>query len=205
MRNTNLHGSGATATVDFYGGHKLPDLVAKLRVDQGWGSAQLMGTLHQNYGNSSIPDSEIGWDVGAGVTFNAPMLAPGDTVSFQVAYSKGAMRYVHENAALSDMIPALSSNVNPSNDWGVGGGITHHWTPTLSSAVTGNYSYMESDILGADFEVKQWGAQGNLVWFPVAGFLMGVELEYEGLNWSSNTPFGSEDNMVDVFHAQRTF
>ena len=30
-----------------YGGFQAPDLVANLRVDQAWGSAQIMGALHQ--------------------------------------------------------------------------------------------------------------------------------------------------------------
>lgn len=30
-----------------YGGFQAPDVVANLRVDQAWGSAQIMGALHQ--------------------------------------------------------------------------------------------------------------------------------------------------------------
>ena len=30
-----------------YGGFQAPDIVANLRVDQAWGSAQIMGALHQ--------------------------------------------------------------------------------------------------------------------------------------------------------------
>ena len=29
-----------------YGGFQAPDIVANLRVDQAWGSAQIMGALH---------------------------------------------------------------------------------------------------------------------------------------------------------------
>ncbi len=30
-----------------YGGFQAPDIVGNLRVDQAWGSAQIMGALHQ--------------------------------------------------------------------------------------------------------------------------------------------------------------
>ncbi len=30
-----------------YGGYQVPDIVANLRVDQTWGSAQVMGAIHQ--------------------------------------------------------------------------------------------------------------------------------------------------------------
>ena len=55
------------------------DLVANLRIDQGWGSAQLMGALHQVWPayNSfgTTPESEVGWAVGLKYTdgFTRPL------------------------------------------------------------------------------------------------------------------------------------
>ena len=64
-----------------YGGFQVPDIVANLRVDQAWGSAQIMGAFHEvnpayyvilaaatalsttPYGG---PDNKAGWVVGAG-------------------------------------------------------------------------------------------------------------------------------------------
>ncbi|WP_321503163.1 porin [Breoghania sp.] len=194
-----------------YGGHKAPDLVANLRVDQGWGSAQVMGALHQANGKGStvgapIVDSEIGWAIGAGVTFNAPMLAPGDTISFQAAYADGAVRYVHEAAILSDFVGLSVTNLETTTGWGIGGGITHHWTPTLSSALTANYASFENDqgVL-ADVDADQWGIQGNLVWSPVSGFLMGVELEYQNTDVKVGGVSADDDDLVGIFRVQRTF
>ncbi|PTW61336.1 porin-like protein [Breoghania corrubedonensis] len=212
-------GFNTLATNDAYGGHKWPDLVANLRVDQGWGSAQLMGALHQVYGGAytgtvagvttnygPLVDSEIGWAIGAGVTFNAPMLAPGDTISFQGAYSKGALRYVHEAAAMPDAVGLTTTDMDTSTGWGIGGGITHHWTPTLSSALTANYASFSNDLgAAADIDVDQWGVQGSLVWSPVSGFLMGVELEYESLDWNTASGLADDDDLVGVFRVQRTF
>jgi len=98
---------------DQQGGH-IPDLVANLRVDQAWGSAQIMGALHNvgaryntigannNVGCSAggantnlcgYPSNEWGWAVGAGMTLKMPWDAK-DTLSGQIAYAEGASRYV---------------------------------------------------------------------------------------------------------------
>ncbi|WP_321337597.1 porin [Breoghania sp.] len=194
-----------------YGGHKAPDLVANLRVDQGWGSAQIMAALHQVNGKGSavgapIVDSEVGFAIGAGVTFNAPMLAAGDTISFQAAYADGATRYVHEEAALGDFVGMSLTNLETTTGWGVGAGFTHHWTPTLSSALTGYYSSFENDRGAlADWEVDQYGVQGNLVWSPVSGFFMGVELEYATTDWNTASGIADDDDLVGIFRVQRTF
>jgi hypothetical protein len=94
--------------------------VANLRVDQAWGSIQVMGAVHDNSGAYFLsttagglctttatggtltgslacgrPDDELGFAVGIGGVFNVPM--PGgltDRASFQVNYSEGASRYV---------------------------------------------------------------------------------------------------------------
>jgi hypothetical protein len=97
-----------------YGGFQAPDVVANLRVDQAWGSAQIMGALHQVnalYYNSTgavnvaglnssrgsgHPDDKLGFAVGAGIKLNAPMIGQGDYLQAQVNYTQGASRYVFQ-------------------------------------------------------------------------------------------------------------
>jgi hypothetical protein len=101
-------------------GQEYPDFVASLRVDQGWGSAQIMGAAHQvaaqyyaglngpangpcpgNPGGASAnnlttcghPNDRLGWAVGAGVLYNLPW-NKGDSVGVQVNYADGALAYV---------------------------------------------------------------------------------------------------------------
>jgi hypothetical protein len=99
---------------------RVPDLVANLRVDQAWGSLQVMGAVHDNSGGYFVPstaaglcnvtsvggtltgqmacgrpDDELGFAVGVGGVFNIPMpTGLTDRASFQVNYSEGASRYV---------------------------------------------------------------------------------------------------------------
>ncbi|WP_170181959.1 porin [Phreatobacter stygius] len=94
-----------------YGPQKLPDIVANLRVDQAWGSAQLMGALHQltdvgwnaapvttaggrNFGAPiAAAGDKLGWVVGGGVRLNLDMLARGDVLWLQAVYANGALDY----------------------------------------------------------------------------------------------------------------
>lgn len=109
---------GAVPTAD-QANIRWPDVVANLRVDQAWGSFQIMGALHDNSPGFWVPslgvtcnvtasggtltgqmacghpDDKLGLALGAGGIFRIPM--PGgltDVASFQVNYSQGASRYV---------------------------------------------------------------------------------------------------------------
>jgi hypothetical protein len=100
-------GGGTTATVASgagYGGRRWPDLVANLRIDQAWGSAQIMGAIHDVYASVDPSlgfgdsESDTGWAVGAGLRVNLPMIGAGDYLIAQVAYSEGAMNYLMNQA-----------------------------------------------------------------------------------------------------------
>ena len=90
-----------------YGGFDIPDFVANVRVDQAWGSAQLMGALHevkaQYYVDDLVPDPGVnaghpsnkwGFAVGAGIKLLAPMVGPGDYFQAEVNYTQGALGYL---------------------------------------------------------------------------------------------------------------
>ena len=90
-----------------YAGQQIPDIVANLRVDQGWGSAQVMGALHQlrDFGYAGITNvptakagDKMGWAVGAGLRINLDMLARGDVLWLQGVYADGALDYAFGTA-----------------------------------------------------------------------------------------------------------
>lgn len=113
-RVTNIIGPAAvggvvaplTAFPGDYGGFQAPDIVGNLRVDQAWGSAQIMAAYHEVNplyydgasaagagGVSGHPSNEAGWALGAGIKLNAPMIGKGDYLQAQVNYTEGAARY----------------------------------------------------------------------------------------------------------------
>jgi hypothetical protein len=103
--------AGGTTTVD-NGSYAMPDIVANVRIDQAWGSAQIMGALHQNRGgyysspvgcsvggvlnttDCGYSNDEIGWAVGAGLIFNNVFGLRGDSISIQAQYGQGAVGYI---------------------------------------------------------------------------------------------------------------
>ncbi len=112
-----------------YLGTRMPDIVANLRVDQPWGSAQLSGAVHRvgigmysgAAGNPAVPFNSllskadsIGFAVQGGVKFNLDMLSPGDNLWLQATYAKGAIGYVTG----SNLV--FVNGVNTSTGSGVG-------------------------------------------------------------------------------------
>lgn len=90
-----------------YAGQQIPDIVANLRVDQGWGSVQVMAALHQlrDFGYAGAVNAptarasdKFGWAVGAGLRLNLDMLARGDVLWLQGVYSDGALDYAFGTA-----------------------------------------------------------------------------------------------------------
>jgi hypothetical protein len=152
-----------------YGGRRWPDLVANLRIDQAWGSAQIMGAIHDvyastdsNYTPAAGQDlSETGWAVGAGLRINLPMIGAGDYLIGQVNYSEGAMNYIMNQAGgggnvvyLQEGYPTVSNttmgpvydavvtgtdSLDLTKGWSVTAGFEHRWNPQWKTSLYGNY------------------------------------------------------------------
>jgi len=94
-----------------YAANQIPDVVGNLRVDQGWGSAQIAGALHQVraglYGNNvsalipnvgpaeftgQAPADKWGFALMGGVMANVPT-GESDKVWVNVVYAQGAVAY----------------------------------------------------------------------------------------------------------------
>jgi hypothetical protein len=168
MTGIAIDGGTTGATGNNYGGFQAPDVVANLRVDQAWGSAQIMGALHQvnplYYSGNGIlahPDDELGFAVGAGIKLNAPMIGQGDYLQAQVNYSEGALKYIFQTptsnwfkrdgsevgfGALSDgvyggtVLGVNTTNVELTTAWGVNAAYEHFWNPRWRSSLYGGYA-----------------------------------------------------------------
>jgi hypothetical protein len=86
-----------------------PDLAGNVRVDQAWGSFQVMAALHNASGgyyggvgafcvagttNCGHPGEKWGWAIGAGLRLTN-FLQPKNTFEVQVDYAKGANGYIY--------------------------------------------------------------------------------------------------------------
>lgn len=190
-------------------GQDMPDIVASLRVDQGWGSAQLSGAITQrNISNTGIlftgTKDELGFAVQGGVKINLPMLAAGDFLFLQAAYADGALGYLGwggqfgagrqtSSVAGNQLIVADYSvdalgNTNSATGWSFVAALRHFWTPQLRSELYGSYSELSLGYTLASQAVagqvaraldpKELIVAGNLIWSPVSGLDIGVEVVY---------------------------
>src|SRR5205823_2907784 len=91
-----------------YASISVPDIVSNIRIDQSWGSAQIMGATHQVragfYGNNNAdpsldrsytgvaPRDELGWAIGGGILLNVPW-NKGDKFWVEATYTQGAGNY----------------------------------------------------------------------------------------------------------------
>ena len=153
-----------------YNGQGIPDVVGNLRVDQGWGSAQIMAAYHEVRSTiGGLGRTASGFAVGGGVRLNLDMLARGDVLWLQATYADGALGYVFTNdnsdgliqtrqqvgvglltATYADgAINAAGTGIAKSKAWGIHGGFRHFWTPALRSAIWGKYVNINSPTGGA--------------------------------------------------------
>lgn len=206
---TAAFGNGVSATLSVEDGtyrqvgtvgHRAPDLVANLRVDQGWGSAQLMGALHEARLADTSSKTKVGYAIGAGVTFKLPMIAAKDSITFQAQYADGATSYMgNGNSSYADAVFSAGST-KTTKGWNVAAGATHYWTSQWSTNIDASYGKLDRPFGLAD--VTQWNVAGNLVWEPVSGLIFGGELEYQNVDVKGGA---SKDSIVGMFRVQRTF
>ncbi|MBN8955178.1 MAG: porin [Rhizobiales bacterium] len=124
-----------------YAAERYPDIVGNLRVDQPWGSAQIMGAIHDASascygafcvdalgGNHDAADA-TGFAIGAGVKFNVPW-AQGDELWLQGTYANGAASYIGFNRYGTTPVVAMyrTSGSNLANNVpAIGGSLGAAW------------------------------------------------------------------------------
>jgi hypothetical protein len=185
----NPAGSPALSTlVNDYAAKGWPDIVGNLRVDQAWGSAQVMAGVHDVNAAASTttgvrPGDKTGWAVGAGIKINLPQIGNGDNITAQVAYDVGAQNYAIGGATsvgqvfynLQGGFPAVTqiaygqiydSVVDPtgaqhlSSSWSITSGFEHRWSPMWKSSLYGAYGQVKYDATSAAVLAGQSGAVG---------------------------------------------
>lgn len=108
--NNPVGGALQRASILAYGGQQIPDIVANVRYEAEWGSAQISGAYHQlrslpvtvygaaptagSVGTTFAPSAD-GFAVSGGVKVLLPMIAKGDSITLQGTYEEGAMDYVN--------------------------------------------------------------------------------------------------------------
>jgi hypothetical protein len=197
---------GAGAGNFVAGGQQYPDLVGSLNIAQGWGSAQLSAAVFERSSQAALlgfgsGSSKTGFAVQAGVKINLPMLAAGDELYLQAAYAEGGISYLGYGGNSPQSTWGANTNVGRllitnsdanvdvfgsmklTKGYALTASFLHYWTPTIRQAVYGSYSKLDYanniGVLGnTGLDPVEWRAGSNLVWSPVAGLDIGVEVLY---------------------------
>jgi len=200
-------GTGLVAGIN---GQDFPDVVASLRVDQGWGSAQLSGAISSRRISGTGPvfsgtKEEMGFAIQGGVKINLPMLAAGDHLFLQAAYADGAVGYLgwggqfgsgrqltvaagQTQLTVADFGVNTLGNTKSTTGWSLVAGLRHFWTPQLRSEIYGSYSELKlgytiggisaPGVVARPLDPKEFIVAGNLIWSPVSGLDIGLEVLY---------------------------
>jgi hypothetical protein len=166
--NDDLSTAGTMSTAtNLRAGQNMPALTGNIRVDQAWGSAQIMGaiqelrTLSFNE-NPAVTGSGVkthGYAVGGGFTWNNPS-APGSQFGIQASYAKGALGYlttwsvsnpigVQNNSTLAyahnmdAVYDPASNSLHKGSGWGVNAGYQHRFNPNWAWSIHGAYTSIE--------------------------------------------------------------
>ncbi|KAA2236239.1 porin [Salinarimonas soli] len=206
-RNTTaglLAGAGATTII--YDTDQRPHVVGQLRIDQAWGSAQLSAAGYQirpsntfnSFGTTQYVDTEYGFAVQGGLKINLPMLAAGDQLWLQAAYTNGNLNYIlpaspqiggFRLASVADAF-IVNGEVERAKGFSLTAAFLHYWTPQIRQGIYANWTQVDvpggaTTIsttglfgTGAVRDYNQYEIGSNLIWSPVAGLDIGVEVFY---------------------------
>ncbi len=191
---------GAAAAAPFaavpYGGNNAPDIVGNIRVTQAWGSAQIMGALHEvrpSAANINL-GREWGWAIGAGIEVKTPWSgAPNNSFLLQGVYGKGAIERTGLSGSplgtsggvnfataafnLADgTVNAAGTGMDLTEAWSVYAGYRHYWTPALRTGFAFGYVDLEpsSGVVVSDANLMQ--AHVSTIWSPVAGLDLSLDI-----------------------------
>ncbi len=209
---------GAVATIQ----HQSPNIVGNLRLDQAWGSAQIMAAaqearFHVNTG------SDWGWAVGAGVELKLPMLGAGDTIKVVAVTSEGATEYTglsgspyggiagvgvgfgtvalgFDSVTVTDFVNATGQNTGTDAS-SVMVQFKHNWTPTVNSSVHFGYNEAYNRFAGGfgGLQILQYGH--SLKWSPVKDLTLALDVLYT----ETDVNQVETDKLATWFRVTRTF
>jgi len=163
-----------------YAAQQIPDIVASLRVDQAWGSAQAMGAVHQVSGNfygndtqvtitqgpnaftGTRPSNVFGWAAGGGLKVNLPT-GPHDSFWVEGVYNVGAPSYGGLNEVSGIGAFDLFNGQNIAAGWALDGAFGNAVGFTVPSPAVGGTANFSGILLSSGWTV---GAAIEHYWTP---------------------------------------
>jgi hypothetical protein len=215
-KSTTRLGNGAMPNITT--GYDSADLVGNIRIDQAWGSAQIMGAAHQT---RWVMGDDWGYAIGAGVEIKLPMLGAGDTLKIVGVWSEGAVEYTglsgspyggiagiglgFQNAGAPGFVLVTDQTAGavntPTDASSIMVQFRHFWTPTVRSSFHAGYNHAENLFAGGFgyVHVTQYGH--SLAWSPVKDLTLSLDVLYTEVQANSV----DTDKVATWFRVTRTF
>jgi hypothetical protein len=190
--STTRVGNGSAAAIAFANvSQDTPDVVGNIRLDQAWGSAQLMAAAHNN--RYTFGD-DWGYAVGVGVEIKLPMLSAASSIKFSAVHSEGAIEYTGLSGSPYGGIGGIALGYNGGivvrdNNSGVAQvsqltegasfmlQLRHAWTPQLRSSFHAGYTDAYNANIAGGFggvQVVQYGH--SLAYSPVPSLTLALDV-----------------------------
>ncbi len=201
-----------------------PNVVGNIRLDQAWGSAQIMAAAQEarfQINGAPANHNDWGWAVGAGVEIKLPMLGAGDTIKFMAVTSEGAAEYTGLSGSPYGGIGGVGVGFGTNGtgfvtvtDFVNGAGINtatdassvmvqfkHNWTPTVNSSVHVGYNEAYNLFAGGfgGLQMMQYGH--SLKWSPVKDLTLALDVLYTETDVNNV----ETDKLATWFRVTRTF
>ena len=203
-------------------GQSQPDIVANLKVVQGWGSAQVSGVAHlvDVTGFNGLLQRKEGFGVDAGVSFNLPTFGAGDQFLVTGSWTQNAVWYSGLPDAMDGELGMTNGNgqqmaladtyENPSGNsfatptaWSVSALFTHNFSPQFVGSVEGSYGQVRwtgTDATSVVSNSNSWlvGVVGH--WIPVTNLDFEIEVLYQNSQTQTPNGFIATSTTNQTFH-----
>lgn len=208
-----------------YAGMEIPEIVASLRISQGWGSAQISGALHQIRSITTLNPTAPFTSAFAGTGAAGTPLAftPGQIISAGVldedygwavqagvelnvgsmttvkvvgAYADGAMHYIGGADYYEAAVDFTTGDITDTLDgWYVLAGLSHDFSSDLNVAVTGAYHDF-------DDQAELWMVSANIEYEVVENLVVSLAGQYTDTETEANSALGTEDSNTENWEAK---
>jgi len=159
----------------------MPDVVAKVGVNQGWGSVWARVGYEDDITDTVDilgADHESGWGAALAAQINVPN-SPGSSLRLFGFYADSDTRF------------SSGSALGVASEWSFLASYQQQFTETLAVSVAGQY-FSDFYVAGTDInsDVNGWGAELSAVWVPVTNFEIRPELHYDKIDDLDGTVSG---------------
>ena len=173
-----------------YNGTRIPDVIGALRLKQGWGEASLIGGYHQTTESLGATNyTKAGYGIMGYVSMNLPMLAAGDSIAFQAAWERNALKFAglggaSVNGWQNNTVDVYYNGTVNQTGYSLLGYFKHNWTPSVSSEIEasyGNVRYANNAALASltTNGYSEWRIGHLLAWHPVKNMEIGLDTAYQ--------------------------